>query len=167
MTIPPALTRALCLLSLAALIATPAVAQYKWVDENGRTVYSDQPPPPGRALVKQLIPPEPAPPASAPAAGNPASATGARPSPAERDKAARQRAEEARKVSERQAEQARRTAELRQACADRQADLRVLDSGARILRVDADGERAFMNEDEINRRRQILVQALQDECRDR
>jgi hypothetical protein len=24
-----------------------------------------------------------------------------------------------------------------------------------------------MNEDEINRRRQILVQALQDECRDR
>jgi len=166
-TLPSALTRALTLLSLAALLVAPAAAQYKWVDENGRTVYSDQPPPPGRALVKQLAPPAPVTPASAPAAGNPAGAAGARPGPAERDKAARQRTDEARKTSEKQAEEARRTAELRQACADRQADLRVLDSGVRILRVDADGERAFMNDDEINRRRQILVQAIQDECRDR
>ncbi|MBU6271325.1 MAG: DUF4124 domain-containing protein [Betaproteobacteria bacterium] len=165
MTLPPALTRALCLLGIATLLAAPAAAQFKWVDENGRTVYSDQPPPPGRALVKQLDPPPPVTPASPPAAANPAGT--ARPSPAERERLARQRTEEGRKAAEKQAEEARRATELRQACADRQADLRVLDSGTRVLRVDANGERAFMSDEEISRRRQMLVQSIQDECRDR
>ncbi len=160
-----ALSRVMCLLGLATLLVAPAAAQYRWVDENGRTVYSDQPPPPGRTVVKQLEPPAPVAPPTAPATANPAGA--ARPSSADRDKAARQRTEDARKASEKQAEEARRAAELRQACADRQADLRVLDSGARIMRVDANGERAYMTDDEISRRRQVLVQSIQDDCRDR
>lgn len=33
--------------TLAALVAVPAAAQYKWIAPNGAVTYSDQPPPPG------------------------------------------------------------------------------------------------------------------------
>jgi glutaredoxin len=39
------------LVAALALCATAAFAQYKYIDANGRTVYSDQPPPPGARLV--------------------------------------------------------------------------------------------------------------------
>jgi hypothetical protein len=40
------------LLSLALLPLASAAQMYKWVDEKGRTVYSEQPPPDGKASTK-------------------------------------------------------------------------------------------------------------------
>ena len=53
---------ALALAAALALIAAPAsAAMYKWVDKDGRVVYSDQPPPPN---VKSEIVKPPPPPAN-------------------------------------------------------------------------------------------------------
>lgn len=67
----------------SALAPTPVAAQYQWRDENGRMVFSDQPPPPGVPRENVLRAPVSAPltvPATRPAASG--SATGAAPAPA-------------------------------------------------------------------------------------
>jgi hypothetical protein len=62
--------RALCLLTLLLLLASPAaLAQtYKWLDENGHAQFSDRPPPPG--VKFEILNSKGSPPAAtAPAAG--------------------------------------------------------------------------------------------------
>jgi hypothetical protein len=52
---------AAAIVALAALAAPAAAALYKWVDANGRVVYSDQPPP---ANVKSEVVQQPPPPSN-------------------------------------------------------------------------------------------------------
>ena len=84
---------------------------------------------------------------------------------AERDMAFKRRQQEREQAERKQAEQAQKAAQLARICEDRRTDLRTLDSGARISRVDANGERSFMGEEELAKRRDSLQKALNDDCR--
>lgn len=84
---------------------------------------------------------------------------------AERDAAFRKRQQERAEAERKAAEQAQRNAKLAQICDDRRTDLRTLESGARISRVEANGERAFLSDEEIARRRDQLTKALAEDCR--
>lgn len=84
---------------------------------------------------------------------------------AERDMAFKRRQQEREQAERKQAEQAQKAAQLARICEDRRTDLRTLDSGARISRVDANGERSFMGEEELAKRRDSLQKALNEDCR--
>ena len=84
---------------------------------------------------------------------------------AERDMAFKRRQQEREQAERKQAEQAQKAAQLARICEDRRTDLRTLDSGARISRVDASGERSVMSEEELARRRDSLQKALNEDCR--
>jgi hypothetical protein len=163
----------LAAIAIGSLLAAGAAAQYKWVDESGRVVYSDRPPTSSKGPVTTLRPVGPA----APGPGAPASPERAAPAagtreaePAgrslvEREQAMRKRQQEREQAERKAAEESRRSAELARACQDRQADLRVLESGARIATIDGSGERSFLNDDQITRRLETLRKAIADECR--
>jgi hypothetical protein len=172
---------AVLLVALAgALVAPSAAAQYQWRDDNGRMVFSDRPPPstvpPGNVVRSPARPPaaradaprradaEPAASAASDAAGEPASAAGPA-SVADRELASRKRAAERAEKDKRDAEQ-RATAERRDRfCEEARTALRTLESGMRVARVNAQGEREFLSEDERERRASELKRDVQQECR--
>ncbi len=164
-----AIFAALCLLAAGAAQA----AQYQWRDGKGRMVYSDLPPPasvsPDRIIRAPSLPPARPPEApSAAAAADPGAANAAAPAgtvpgaaaaplpAAEREMAWRKRADERAAAEKKAAEESKRSMELAQACSDAQADIRLLESGQRIQRVNASGEREFLSDDE---RRERLANA--------
>jgi hypothetical protein len=159
---------------LAALVAAPAAqAQWKWRDAGGQIHYSDRPPPAGTVgvqILKGTQPPpapatarnaapgaaQPAAPGTAPptaTAGKPASnATAAPPTPENRlaDLQMRLKQQEAqRAAAERKEQEAEQKAALRnQACADLASGIRTLESGMRVVTVNAQGEQEFLSDEE-------------------
>lgn len=135
-------------LALLALAAPAAAAMYKWVDANGRVVYSDQPPP---ANVKSEILRPPPPPANPNAARELADQEIAN---QQRDK---KRAEEAKA-----AETARQASERkREACVNALGHLRALQQRDETLyRYNEKGERVIfddgMRREEFERQQRIV-----------
>ena len=83
------------LVAAALLVSAPAFAQvlYKWIDADGKTQYSDQPPKKAAGEVTRIEPdaqPTPAPPPKAAPAATPQPA--AKPAPASQDLASKRRA---------------------------------------------------------------------------
>jgi len=164
------------LVGTALALPVQAQTQWKWRDKTGRTQYSDLPPPATvpeqdilsrpAAVTRRAAAAASAPPASfmagsAPlpplAAASPAFAPKtvdpeleARRKKAEADQAAKVKAEEA-KVASAKAEN----------CGRAQEHLRTLDSGVRIARVTANGEREILDDkqraDETKRTRDIIA----------
>ena len=137
--------------TLAVAFAAAAFAQqYKWVDQNGRTQYGDTPP----AGVKAT--PLRAPPASvsAPAPADKAAAKDAKGAPkgpltpAEQEAEFRKRQQEAQKSREKDEKTAQEQEAKRINCANAQEKIRVLESGQRVARTDAKGERSFLEDDQ-------------------
>ena len=133
------------LLAAALLFATSASAQYKWTDRNGKVQYGDTPPP-GVHASSVRGPTSPAsPPPQAPAAdakGNPLT-------PAEQEAAFRKRQLEAGKEREKQAQMAQDAEAKKENCARAREALRTLESGQRISRTDAKGERYYLEDAQI------------------
>lgn len=144
-----------------AVLPAPAVAQYQWRDAEGRMVFSDQPPPtsvpPSRILRADPMPPPPA----------PAPATSRRPaeSAADRQIEARRKAVEAADAAKKREAEAEQAARLAKACSAAMADQRVLDSGMRIARLNADGEREFLSDEDRAQRAAATQRALKDFCK--
>jgi hypothetical protein len=142
---------------LGVLLATAAAAQqYKWVDQNGKTQYGDVPPP---GVQAQRLKPPPAGPA--PSAAAKKDQKGAKPlSP---EAAYRKRQEDAQKDNEKSAQAEQEAAARRENCARAQEQLRQLETGQRIARTDAKGERYFLDDaqvaQEMTRTRQIVQQS--------
>ena len=160
---------------LAGFISTPSEAQWAWKDANGRTVYSDRPPPPdikAGSIVRQpntqtLANPAPA---SGPLddAGKPAdgktpdakSAPNAPKTVAEREmefrKRQQERAESEKKAAEEQTKSAAKTAE----CDRARGYMKSLEDGIRITKTDASGNREFLDDSqraaEMDRTRKII-----------
>ncbi|ENO87652.1 DUF4124 domain-containing protein [Thauera linaloolentis] len=137
-------------LLLALMASFPVAAQiYSWKDKDGRIHYSDVPPPTGevKTLRGAQPPAPPAPPAQAgdEAAGGDAGQEGEQPVDAET--AFRQRraaeAEAAAKAAQGQADEAER----QRFCSDARSQLAALESGQRIARMNAAGERELLNDD--------------------
>ncbi|HEU5177468.1 MAG TPA: DUF4124 domain-containing protein [Burkholderiales bacterium] len=139
---------------LGVLFAAAAAAQqYKWVDQNGKVQYGDVPPPGVKA--QRLKPPPGAP---APAAAAKKDEKGAKAlSP---EAAYRKRQEDAQKENEKAAQAEQEAAAKRENCARAQESLRTLESGQRIARTDAKGERYYLEDaqiaQEITRARQMV-----------
>lgn len=155
-------------LAFALCVALPASAQmYKWVDANGKVQYSDKPPP-GNVKTEKLRPPPPAP--SAPAASATASSeakagaqkdaakAGPR-TPAEQEQAFRKRQLEAAKAQEADEKKQAQARDKEEHCRRATAAVTALQLGGRQQRIDAKGERVFLDEQQIA---QELAKAQQE-----
>jgi hypothetical protein len=141
---------------LGVLFAAAAAAQqYKWVDQNGKVQYGDVPPP---GVKAQRLKPPPGGAAPAPSA---AAKKGEKTEKALSPEAAyRKRQEDAQKENEKAAQAEQEAAGKRENCVRAQESLRTLESGQRIARTDAKGERYYLEDaqiaQEISRARQIV-----------
>ena len=133
-------------LAATALLAAcgAAQAQWAWKDANGRSVYSDQPPPasiPASRIFK-------APRAAMPdlRAEPEAAAPKASPTLAERNAAYEQRRASAAEQSTKQADDAKAKEARTASCENARSNPRALDGGARIARFNAQGEREFLTD---------------------
>jgi len=138
---------------LAAACALPLAAHaqvYKWIDEHGKVRYGDTPPP--KAKAKVIATPSARSPATPPAAANAGKAADARKgplTPAEQEMEFRRRAKEA-QTRDAKAEKERKDQEARRLnCENSQQTLRGLESGQRISRTNAQGERYFLDEAQV------------------
>jgi hypothetical protein len=137
--------------ALALVFAAAAFAQqYKWVDRNGKTQYGDTPPPGVKATPLR----GPSAPPSAPAPEGKAAAKDAKAAPkgpmtpAEQEADFRKRQLEAQKSREKE-EKSTQDKEARRAnCTAAQESVRSLESGTRISRTDAAGERYYVEDNQ-------------------
>ncbi len=164
-------TRATLLLAMA--MALPAAwAQWQWVDNTGRKVFSDTAPPasiPEKNILKRPgagLPMAPAAPAT-PVVATPGSpATPAVPQVADKDPEL-----EARKKQAEAAEEAKRKAEADRVararadnCERARKNKSMLDSGVRIATTNAKGERDFLDDKTRAAEAQRAEQAIRSEC---
>lgn len=139
---------------LLLLSSTTAFAALnKWVDEKGEVHYSDAPPPANVKAKTLRTSPVVAPDTVTPASGvAAASAPAGQKTIAEREAELR-KAQQAQKEAEERAakEQADRDAEKAN-CANAQQFLRTLQEGGRMMELDAQGERVYLEDDERQKR---------------
>lgn len=152
----------------ALALCTPAQAQWKWRDKDGRVTASDRPPP-QEVADKDIIarPPVAKPTGPRPAANvAAASAAAARPvaatsAPADRELEARKKAAEQERAAKQKADDERLAAQRADNCRRARAQLTALESGMRIARVNDKGEREVLDEpgraDEVRRAREITA----------
>jgi hypothetical protein len=167
------LPRRLACLSLAALAlmlqSAPAEAQWKWRDSRGQIHISDIPPPrdvpekdvlqrPELAVRKPA--PTPAAAASAPAA---VGAPGKAPVDAELEE--RKRKAEQEQATRTKADEQRAAAIRKDNCQRARDQLATLDSGQRIARIKADGEREILDDEARAKEARRAREAITSECR--
>ena len=180
-------------ITLVAALATGAVAhaQWKWRDDNGQINDSDQPPPkgvPASRILSSVEPragatPTPLPSsASAPLGGIPSvnatapradaaakadaapRADAASKSPADRALEAKLREKERELADRKREEEEQKVAARARACEAMRADMRTLESGIRIARVNPQGEREFLSDDERSQRIEALRRDMRTLC---
>jgi type IV secretory pathway VirB10-like protein len=162
---------------LGLALAAPAQAQWKWRDKNGQTQYSDLPPP--SAVPEQDIlsrpnsakrrlaakPPVPADPAASGATGSASAPLAAAssalvPKTTDSELEARRKKAEADQAAKTKADEAKVAAARADNCARAKAQLRTLDSGIRLARTNAKGEREFLDDkqraEEAGHTRQVI-----------
>jgi hypothetical protein len=160
--------RSLAWTVVAAACALPIAAHaqvYKWIDENGKVRYGDTPPP--KAKAKVIATPSARGSASPAQPGAAAKGKDARKgplTPAEKEMEFRRRAKEA-QTADAKAEKERQDKEARRLnCDSAQQSLRTLESGQRISRTDAQGERYFLDEGQIAQETARARQAVSQWC---
>lgn len=128
----------------ALMTATPALAICKWKDANGRTQYADQPPPGVQCSGTIKAPP----PSPAPVAGDaPATPLNTQ----EKDMEFRKRRLD-REEADKKAELDRAQADVRkQNCESSSNRLNGLQGGGRVVRYDANGQRFFLSDEEVEK----------------
>ncbi len=158
------MTKSVLLAVMLAFAASAFAQMYRWVDKDGRVHYTATPPPPGvKARTLQ------APAAAVPVdeAAKDAAAKDAPRGPltsAEQEQEFRKRQLEAQKASEKQA-QAAKEAEIKQGNCDRARQaLATYESGQRVARTNAQGERYYLEEDALARETDAARQAVRDWC---
>jgi hypothetical protein len=136
---------------LGALCAGPAsAALYKWTDENGRVVYSDQPPP-GNVKVDTLAGPPP------PANPNAVKELAAKEADAKKQQV--DAAEGAKKTAQARVDTDRRNI----ACKDARAEIgRLAANQIMLYTVNEKGEQVFMDDADRRKRRETLETMLRN-----
>ena len=151
----------------AAVSSGIAQAQIKCWNEGGRRVCGDAPPPGAKVTTIQGSS-GPATPAPAPAAkdgAKDAKAAKKEPmTPAEREQDYRKRQAESQKAAEKLAAESKEADAKRENC-DRARDaLRTYESGGRVARTDAKGERYFLDEAQLAQETAKARQAAKEAC---
>lgn len=145
----------LALLAFACSLPLAASAQWQWLDNSGRKVFSDQPPPPdvapnrilktGRgaaATAMQQQAATQAPAAAAPAANLP------KPSGKDKELEAKKKEKEAADQAKKKAEEEKIAAARTENCTRAKNAKATFDSGLRVVRTNEKGEREFMDENQ-------------------
>ncbi|MPZ47518.1 MAG: DUF4124 domain-containing protein [Betaproteobacteria bacterium] len=143
-------------LLLAVLASTAWGQTYKWRDASGRIQYSDTPPPPGAKDVQQLRK-APAPPASA---TPPASK-----SITDRDAEFRKRLVEKKEAEAKQAKAADDEQTRARNCTQATGQLAALESGGRMVQLNAQGERIALDDAGRERAKQEAQHAIESWCK--
>ena len=171
MNFKPALTT-LAVAALSACLALPALAQWQWIDNDGKRVFSDRSPPTGTPDKNILKRPGTASvPASPPAADGAATASSA---PAAAQVAAPKvsgkdvQLEAKKKLADSEAAAKKKSEDEKvakakvESCESARRYLTTLDSGVRIATVNAKGEREIMEDAqraEAKKRNQNIAQS--------
>jgi hypothetical protein len=151
------------LFGVACAFAAAASAQtYKWTDQNGRVQYGDAPPPGVQATPLR---PPPAAPAPAAKAGDSKAAKKGPLTTAEKEAEYRKRQEEAAKGREKLAQEQQAAEATKENCTRAQEALRTFQSGQRVARTDARGERYFLDDAQIAQETAKAQQAVQQWCK--
>jgi hypothetical protein len=161
-------------LSLAAmvcvLLSTPAEAQWKWRDSRGQIHISDIPPPRDipekdvlqrpEVVVRKAVAPPPAATASgaaaAPAPGKP---------PVDPELEERRRRTEQEQLARAEADKQKAAALRKDNCQRAREQLATLDSGQRIARIKADGEREILDDEARAKETRRAREAIASDCR--
>ena len=146
--------KGIVLLTCVLAVATLASAQlYKYVDKNGKTVYTDQPPPDADPKAMRI----------------PSSAQGSAPPPAKsavaQDKElqkGRDKAKENEKKAEDTAARARQQEEL---CASATMAYQQYSQGGRMTKLDEKGEKIFLGDAEIDAARESAKRKMDEVCK--
>jgi Domain of unknown function (DUF4124) len=133
--------------------------QYKWVDKDGKVRYGDVPPPGVNATRLKAPPPFSSP---APSAAAKKDAGGKALSP---EDAYRQRQEASRKDSEKQAQAEQEKALNQENCSRARESLAALESGQRISRTDAKGERYYLEDAQIAQETAKARESVKQYCK--
>ena len=140
------------ILAAAALAIPAAQAQlYKYVDKNGKTVYSDQAPP--DVDSKQVRVP----------VGNIPSAPGK--SAVEQSKDSDKAKKDAAEKSKKGEQEAARQAQNEQRCTQLKGNYQIYVDGGRIQKTNEKGEREFMSDAEIDAARERTRREMEEACK--
>ena len=145
--------KSVIILALAMALAPTAGAQlYKYVDKDGKTVYSDQPP--AGVDSKQI------------SSGGRATAAPAPPKTAlerdkDQDKGRKEVAEKAKKAGD----EAEKQAQADQRCAALRSNYQMYADGGRIQKSNDKGERELMNDAEIEAAREKTRREMEEACK--
>ena len=145
---------ALAVLALALAPAVSAQQLYKYTDKDGKTVYTDQPPANAESKPVRVQ----AAPATATA---PAAAPTAVGKDKELDKGRKEAAEKAKKSEQ----AAKREADNEQRCADARSNFELFESGGRIAKRNAQGERVFLEQNEIDAEKAKARAVMDEACK--
>jgi len=130
-----------------------AAGLYKWVDENGKVVYSDTPPPATAKESKAL--------SAAPPPADPGAAKSLEDRRQKLQKSREAEAEQAKK----DAEEATRLAESQANCKQWRGELAALDKGVLGVRINEQGERAVLDDKQLARRKADLQRWIAETCK--
>jgi hypothetical protein len=146
-------------IAVAIAFAPLAGAQlYKYVDKDGKTVYTDQPPPNVQTKPVAAPPPPPSP------AGSKGGTSGNK-SAVERDKDAEKSRESAKEAAKKQDEAAQKTKAAEQRCTQAQSALQQYSEGGRLMKYNEKGERVYMSDEEIGSGLQKARQEMEEACK--
>jgi acyl-CoA synthetase (NDP forming) len=135
--------------ALACALAPVASAQlYKYLDKDGKTVYSDQPPP--NLESKQM--------------NIQSNASGGK-TYVERDKEAQKSRDEARDKAKKSEQTAKVDQQNEERCAQARSSLKLYTDGGRIAKYDSKGERVFLGDQEIETERQRAQRDVDEACK--
>ena len=138
-------------LAVVCALAPLASAQlYKYVDKNGKTVYTDQPPPDAEAKPMGNIPSSP---------------SGAGKTYVERDKELQKGRDKAKDEAKKADEKSRANAEREEACRQATAQANMYDAGGRFMTINAQGEKVYMTDEEIEAAKQKSHRDMDEVCK--
>ena len=136
----------------------------KWVDDQGQVHYSDQPPPPDAKAERLHAAPDAEAATSTTGATSPSEPAGQK-TLAERE-AELKKAQQAKKEASEKAAQKQAAADaLKANCDNAQQNMRALQSGVRMVEIKANGESAYIDDTERQRRLEKAQKDVSNFCK--
>lgn len=146
--------RVVQLVALIALAAPAAAQVHVWKDSDGQTHYSDIPP---RGIDSQTV--------DIPTPSSQGGNSGAGHKTLQEQEAEfRKRQAERSEAEAKQADESARKAKLARQCADARNQLKALESGQRVTRFNAKGEREYLNDAQREEAAADLRKSLEEHC---
>ena len=149
--------------ALAVACGVLQAQTYRWVDKDGKVRYGDTPPPGAKATA--LKPPAGGTPSAAPAAADGKAEKKGPLTPAEQEKAYRERQSKATEARQKEEKAQAQAEQRKENCASAQESVRSMESGRRISKVDAKGETVYMDDKEVQERLAKAREAASAACK--